>query len=476
VGSDGKSGERAKLVAKIAAQKAVEDNEAETARLEREEAERQAAAKRAAATVPGSNRLATPDNPTPNGVTVPNSQATTTSDGKSIIWAEPRRISQVRYFQGTRNGLTPEMRAFRFGMWAASRMAADVPKLLSASPFYGEAQDWVKKNMTAVSSTDASGYQFLIPPEFSQDIIDLREMLGDARRLFKIEPMVSDTKRVPRRRSGLTAYWTAENNTNTESNKTWDDVELTAKDLTVISRASRQVNADTIINWGDDLAKEIAYAFSYSEDQAAFNGDGTSTYGRCVGVRQKLLLVDGTNASSPGLSQAPSGHSTWLTLTMSDFQTLVGILPKFADTPQACWVVHKAFYYGVMHRLLLALGGVEAREGAAEAPGGKARPVFLGYPVEFVQTMPSTTAVSQVCALLGDFSMGAMIGDRQAMQIDFSEHASVGGQSLWERNQIGIRGIERVDINVHDVGFASGVGDLRSANPGPIVGLETAAS
>lgn len=470
VGADGRSGERAALMQKIERQKQLDANEAETARLEREAAEREAEKKRLAATVTGGNRITTADAPTQNGVIVPNA-----GDGKTVIWAEPKKVGSIRNFKGTRNGLTAEMRAFRFGMWAAARMAADVPKLMSASPFYAEATEWVKKNMAAVSSTDASGYQFLIPPEFSQDIIDLREQFGDARRLFKIEPMMSDTKRVPRRRSGLTAYWTAENAANTESNKTWDDVELVAKDLTVISRASRQVNADVIINWGDDLAKEIAYAFSYSEDQAAFNGDGTSTYGRCVGVRTKLLLVDGANPSI-GLFQAPTGHHTFATLSMSDFESVVGLLPKFADTERACWVCHKTFYYSVMHRVMIALGGVEAREAAAEAPGGKQRPVFLGYPVEFVQVMPGTTAVSQVSALLGDFSQGAMIGDRQAMQVDFSEHASVGGQSLWERNQIGIRGIERIDINVHDVGFASGIGDARSANPGPIVGLQTAAS
>ena len=46
--------------------------------------------------------------------------------------------------------------------------------------------------------------------------------------------------------------------------------------------------------------------------------------------------------------------------------------------------------------------------------------------------------------------------------------ATVGGQSMWERDQIGVRGTERFDVVVHDYGSNS--------EAGPIVGLETAGS
>jgi HK97 family phage major capsid protein len=92
----------------------------------------------------------------------------------------------------------------------------------------------------------------------------------------------------------------------------------------------------------------------------------------------------------------------------------------------------------------------------------------LGYPVEFSQVMPSTEANSQVCAVLGDFSKGAAFGDRQQESIAFSEHATIGGENVFERNQIAIRGTERFDIVVHDVGDAN--------DAGPIVGLQTAGS
>jgi HK97 family phage major capsid protein len=96
------------------------------------------------------------------------------------------------------------------------------------------------------------------------------------------------------------------------------------------------------------------------------------------------------------------------------------------------------------------------------------RPMFAGYPVEFSQVMPSTEANTQVCALLGDFTQGAAFGDRQEESIAFSEHATVNSENVFERNEIAIRGTERFDVVVHDVGSSSAAG--------PIVGLQTLGS
>jgi HK97 family phage major capsid protein len=90
------------------------------------------------------------------------------------------------------------------------------------------------------------------------------------------------------------------------------------------------------------------------------------------------------------------------------------------------------------------------------------------------QILPKAEANDQVCCLLGDLSMAAMLGDRRGTEIAFSQEASVGGQSMWERDELGIKGTERFDINVHDVGDSNATASAQ--NPGPIVGLLTAAS
>jgi HK97 family phage major capsid protein len=243
---------------------------------------------------------------------------------------------------------------------------------------------------------------------------------------------------------------------------TWNDVQLSAKDLMVIARMTNQLNADAVISIGDTLAGEIAYAFSLKEDQCGFNGDGTSTYGGMVGIRTLLTSIDGAGTDSAGL-KIQGTSNTWSAQVMADFHAVVGKLPLYADTPNTTWVCHKTYYSEVMQKLELAAGGATATEIATG--DRRPRPLFLGYPVTFSQVFPSVTATSGVTAVLGDFTLGALFGDRQQTNIAFSEHASIGGESVFERAQIAVRGTERFDLNVHGYGDAT--------TPGPIVGLAT---
>jgi HK97 family phage major capsid protein len=241
-------------------------------------------------------------------------------------------------------------------------------------------------------------------------------------------------------------------------------VRLTAKDLMVLSRYTNQVSMDVVVNFGDDLAGEISYAFANKEDDCAFNGTGSNTYGGIVGVRTKLQDVDGAGTDSIGLANATG--NLYSEIVLGDFNKVVGLLPQHADTDRACWVCHKAFYHTVMQKLEMAAGGATMMEIANG--DRRPRPLFAGYPVEFSQVMPSTEANTQVCALLGDFTQGAAFGDRQEESIAFSEHATVNSENVFERNEIAIRGTERFDVVVHDVGSSSVAG--------PIVGLQTLGS
>lgn len=418
------------------------------------EADAEKRAKQQARTVPGAARVTAFEaaTPLPSG-----SEIVTPAPARVTIPADVRRYNPQN-FKGVRNGVGAEERAYRFGQWCLAQISWQMPGRYR----FPQAEQWVERHMAANRTADATGSYNLIPEEFGQDLIDLREQYGLARRLLKQVPMTSDTRTDPRRKGGLTAVFVAEGGAGTESNKVWDNVRLTAKDIMVLSRYTNQVNADASISIGDDLAGEIAYAYAQKEDDCAFNGDATSTYGGIIGARTRLDNCDGAGTDSAGLITG-AGNS-WSALTLANFHSVAGVLPQFADVPGAAWVTHRSFYYGVMQRLELAAGGVTARELAtAERPTG--RPLFLGYPVEISQVMPGATASGQVCALLGAFQLGARLGDRQQDSIAFSEHATIGGENVFERNQIAIRGTERVDIVVHDYGTATVAG--------PIVGLKT---
>jgi HK97 family phage major capsid protein len=253
-----------------------------------------------------------------------------------------------------------------------------------------------------------------------------------------------------------------ENTAITESTKSWDRVSLTAKKLAVLTKISSELNEDSVIDLGNDLAQEISYAFAEKEDQCGFNGDGTSTYGGIVGVRAAFLNLSATRANIAGLVVGTG--NAYSELTLADFEAVVGRLPQYADTPNARWFCHRSFYWNVMIKLMLASGGVTEAEVSRQ---GRMVP-FLGYPVVFSQIMPSVEANDQVCAVFGDLAKAADFGDRRQTTLATSEHLN------FAEDEIAIRGTERFDINVHDVGNADGTAANRV--PGPIVALATAAS
>lgn len=367
----------------------------------------------------------------------------------------PRMRGKAKNFKGVIEGKSAEERAFRFGNWALAAIAQSTNREFPQAKRY---LDNIGIKLHWEGSNSAGG--FLVPDEFGSDIVDLREQYGVARQVLKVVPMSSDTRTDPRRSGGLTAYFVGEGAAGTESTKSWDNVALIAKKLVAITRMTSELSEDAVINIGDDLAGEISYAFANKEDQCAFNGDGTSTYGGMVGVRTKLTSVDGAGTDSAGLVSQASGN-TWAALTLADFNKVISVLPEYADTPNARWICHRTFFFQVMHQLEAAASG----NTMTDISSGKREQVFLGYPVTFSQVYPSSTATSTVACSFGDHSLGGRLGDRRGVTIAFSEDATIGGENVFERDEIAVRGTERFDVNIHDAGTSS--------TAGPICGLAT---
>ncbi len=377
----------------------------------------------------------------------PAAQAARQGGGAALARIIPRH-GRIANFTGD----NAAEKAYRFGQW------------LMAGPLGNEkSRRFCEENGLMVTRAMSEGVNekggFLVPDEFGNDLIDLREVYGVFRREAKIVPMTSETRSDPRRAGGLTAYFVGEAVAGTLSDLAWDRVELVAKKLMVLTRYSSELNEDSIINLGDTIAGEIAYAFAQKEDDCGFNGDGTSTYGGIVGVREKIKGLSGTIADISGL-QVATGN-LYSEIVLADFIAMMGRLPVYADSPRAKFYMHKSVYWNIAAKLVLAAGGVTG----AEIEGSRALRL-LGYDVEFVQVMPSAEADSQVVALFGDLSLAASFGSRRDTTIAVSEH------SRFANDEIEMKGTERFDINVHSVGNASATAALRVA--GPIVGLITA--
>jgi HK97 family phage major capsid protein len=295
---------------------------------------------------------------------------------------------------------------------------------------------------------------YLVNDEFSNRMIDLREMYGVGRRVVHVEPMASETKTLNRRTGGLTVYSLGEGTAITESNATWDRVSLTAKKWGTLTKISSELDEDSIINLGDYLAGEISYAFAEKEDRCIFNGDGTNTYQNIVGIRQKLINVNGVDEGGGLILQTSNAFAD---ITLGDFHRLIGLLPQYADTPAAKFVCHRTFWSQVMCRLAYGVGGVTKADVASA--GDK---TFLGYPVEISQVYPSSDTASVVYCTFGDHTKAGTFGDRRSTTVAFSS------ERYFDTDEIAVRGTTRFDFNVHDVGTSTAAG--------PVVGLVSSAS
>ena len=370
-----------------------------------------------------------------------------TYDAKTVPATAKRLYGSIKSFQGE----DKELKAYRFGQWFMATAG------VQASVDYCNNTGMLMAVHNEGSNT-AGGY--LVPTEFGTDITRLTLQYGAFRANTNIVPMSSDSRTDPRQTGFMTATWEGESETGTESQITWDNVSLVAKKLKAITRITNELSDDAAISVGDAVIRDIARAFAYSEDVAGFNGTGISTYGGITGATVALKAAAGTPTTTSAGGVIVGTGNAYSELTLKDFYKVIGTCPTYARTG-AKWFCSPFFHNTVMMALQTAAGG----NSVSDISSGGLSP-FLGYQVVPVEIMPTAEANSQICALFGDLSQASKLGDRMSRTISTSEHATVGGESVWELDQLAIKGVERLDINVHDVGSTTVAG--------PICGLQTA--
>lgn len=361
-------------------------------------------------------------------------------------------------------GPDADVLAYKAGMWFAAH--------LCGNKF---AQKFCATHGIATSFTEFGGsvdalYQegvntqggYLVFDELETAIIRLVEEYGLVRRIMKNVPMMSDTKITNRRTGGLTAFFIGEGEQIGTSTGSWDQIKLIAKKLAAIAVGTNEVQSDAIISIIDDIVREIALAMAIKEDLVGFQGDGESTSGGITGIVQRLSDLNGVD---DGGGLILSANNTYAEITDAELTKVVGQVPNFPGLMPE-WYCSKPFFYQVMSRLTRAAGGVDAMQ-----MGDKTRMQYAGYPVNWTSgtaTMPVTAANSQISCLFGDMRMAAQFGDRAGITIAQTTEATVGSTSTFDTDSFAVRGIERFDINVHDVGSAT--------EAGPVVGLILASS
>ena len=292
---------------------------------------------------------------------------------------------------------------------------------------------------------------FSVPDELSNTIIRNVETYGVAPTALQNFSMSSDVLSIPKRVSGVSGAWMGENAEFTYSDMTGTQVQLVAQKFGVATKVSNELFADGV-GIADLIATEHSLAVAKALDEAAFIGDGTSSYGGHHGVAVKI----NTSAYSASVVTAASGNVSFETLDKEDFLSVLAKAPRYA-LPGARWYISPAGYHAAMQRLDLAQGG-----NASVANGFGL--TFMGYPVTLVHPMNATLGsdVSKIKVLFGDLAMAGALGIRQGYQLRVSSERFV------ELDQTLVSGVVRATANFHSLGDTSTVG--------PVIALKTAAS
>lgn len=349
--------------------------------------------------------------------------------------AEDKRLTvPIRVKSSFRKGVfqTAE-EAYNCGQWVRAALF-NVPKAKAYC------RDAGLKIRNAMSTGDNTKGGFLVPEPLVASIIELREQYGVFARYSMPWNMTNAVENVPKMNGEVTSYYVGEGQEITASDMAFGLVRLEAKKLAALTAISSELNEDSVISVAEVIARSVASKFAYDEDNAGFNGDGTSTYGGIEGA---------AGALAAGAIVTATAVTTVAGLTMTPYENAVGKLKEYPGIRPA-WFVHKNTWANSMQRLLNALGGNSNSDVAGGAPM-----TFLGYPVVTTQVLYNGAgATGAIFGYFGDLSMTSYIGRRRGMTM------AADSSVYFTKDQIAIRATQRYDINVYDRGTASEAGGL----------------
>jgi hypothetical protein len=160
-------------------------------------------------------------------------------------------------------------------------------------------------------------------------------------------------------------------------------------------RISSELEEDAIVDIVDTIANEIGVAFAALEDDCAFNGDGTSTYGQMRGI--STIVLDGNHNKAKVTASA----NTYGALIAADIGLVMGAV-RASAVPNAAWFVSQIGFANAFSRLSAGSGFLETR-----IVDGISTPFYQGFPVILTQKLPqlTTTLTGKVmCGYQGWFT------------------------------------------------------------------------
>lgn len=312
----------------------------------------------------------------------------------------------------------PDVRDFMSAIWHGARTSEALTS-----------QHKIKEIMNSFGSNVPADGGFLIPEYLRSELLRIaleKAVVRPRARVIPMEtltvpfPMIDTTSNASNIYGGVTAYWTEEAASLTDSSPTFGRVKLEAKKLTAYSEIPNELFTDSIISLQMFINEIFPEAIAWFEDIAFFDGTGV---GEPLGFQNGAAVVSVTKET---------GQSAATIVWENIVKMYSRMLPSSLNS--AVWIAH-IDTFPELATMSLSVGTGGSAIWLNNGVGGPPMTI-LGRPVIFTEKAETIGTAGDI--QLVDFSY-YLIGDRQAIQADTSPHYR------FQNDQTTVRFISRLD-------------------------------
>jgi len=283
-------------------------------------------------------------------------------------------------------------------------------------------------------TTTAGG--FLVPDEFSAELLRIAEDFGLVRKYARRIPMSSDTRNIPRLTTSVVVYWPGENTAGTISDPVFGNAQLLAKTCIGLTVISNELLEDSDPEISGILMELFGEAISGEEDKQGLVGSGAPFTG---------IMGD----SNVTVVTMVSGKTTFSSITVDNLREMIAQV-KVMALGGAGFIMHRTVWSIVqLLREASVLIAVTANPNITQngTNGTGIVGYIWGYPVYLSDRMPYTTAISTKFIIFGNLKY-LLLGDRKQITFSTSDSATVGTDKVFEQNASAVRVTERIALTV----------------------------
>ena len=275
-------------------------------------------------------------------------------------------------------------------------------------------------------TTTAGGY--LLPTEFSPEVIRLMYMKSIALQNCRIVPMNNLQMNLPKQSTQATPIWGGINTQIGDTVGSFDQISLTAEKLVGLSNVPNELMHDTPVALAQYITNEWAEGFAKKIDEEVFQGDTSDTTNHKFNGWQEAASVEEVAGDT--------GDSADGAITTSN---LLDLMAKFdeIEITGAKWYMHPTVWASVR-------GLVDTNSDLLVGPTENFRYNLFGYPVvlsSYATPTKASIAAAKPVVLFGNMN-NIIIGDCLSLDISSTQYFR------FDYDQTTFRAIQRLAIAV----------------------------